>query len=82
MIFVVLFNQSLGIPLAYLSYATWRSMGGPADMRFVPETKDVFLRVFLAMVGHDFFFYHSHRWEQNQIDGGKCLLDQDNLSST
>ena len=61
LVFVVLLNQAVSIPLAYSSYDTWKFFGGPDDMRTVPETKEVFLGVFMAMLGHDFFFYHSHR---------------------
>lgn len=58
-ILMVLFNQALGIPFSMLAFPSWDKRSHP-DLRYVPDATKTFGMLMLAMLCHDFIFYHGH----------------------
>jgi len=57
---VVTLNELLTGPFLAMGYDHWRA-GPGADIRYVPDVYTAFKHIFVAMLCHDFLFYHFHR---------------------
>jgi len=57
---VVTINELITGPFLMIGYDHWRK-GPGADIFYVPDVYTAFKHIFVAMLCHDFFFYHFHR---------------------
>ena len=59
-IMVITVNELLGLAVLNLEYDWW--LAGPgSNMRLVPDVYTAFKHIFVAMICHDFLFYHFHK---------------------
>jgi len=54
------FNLLMGIPASMLAYEQWAKQSNP-DLRYIPGGLQTFATLFVAMICHDFIFYHGHK---------------------
>jgi len=60
-IMVITVNELLGLAILNLEYDWW--LAGPgSNMRLVPDVYTAFKHIFVAMICHDFLFYHFHKF--------------------
>ena len=54
------FNMLIGVFWAYLLVPTL--IAHSHDLRYVPETPHFYAYMLVAILSHDFLFYHGHRY--------------------
>jgi hypothetical protein len=61
---VVLTNFSINLAIMHLGYPYYEKHSDP-DVYKLPTTYQTFFYLYLALLGHDAFFYHGHRLAAN-----------------
>ena len=72
-------NELITAPFLVIGYDHWKE-GPGADIFNVPDVYTSFKHIFVAMLCHDFFFYHFHRYGTLTIVSIKTRTTQKNLS--